>query len=447
MRNEIPEGRNVRRFAIVTLGCKVNQYESEALGCCLVAAGWQPAADRSADLCLINTCTVTGKAAMQSRQAVRRALRRHAAARIVVTGCAAQMEPARLAAIDGVALVVGHAGKEQIAALVESLPPPGTGPAPIVAASLDRTVPFAALSDTVVGGRTRPFLKIQDGCNAFCTYCIVPYARGRSRSMPASAVIARITDLARAGYHEVVLTGIHLGCYGRDLSPTESLDGLLARIEAARAIGRVRLSSIEPREFDRGLIATVAGSSRFCRHFHIPLQSGSDAVLRRMGRPYRAGEVRRLVADLLRAVPQAAVGMDLLVGFPGESDEAFAATWQLVVDLPVAYLHVFPFSPRAGTPAANMADPVPTSVAQRRCARLRRLGRAKRLDFFRRFVGHTVQAPVEARRDPASGRLKAVTDNYLPVFFDGPDRLMNTMASVRIDGLDAAGRLQGHRPD
>ena len=430
-------------FNITTLGCKVNQYESEAIAQNLTKAGWTAATGQSPDLILINTCTVTARAARQSLQAVRRAVRLYPGALVVATGCDAQIEPERLAAVKGVSLVVGHKDKQRVPELVASLPAKGTFQAAVVTCPVNRPLPFAPLGETVSGGRTRPYLKIQDGCNAFCTYCIVPYTRGPSRSMPVNEVLTHIRDLDRAGCHEVVLTGIHLGRYGRDLFPRESLAGLLTRIDAVQAIGRVRLSSIEPLEFNADLMAALAASPRVCHHFHIPLQSGDDRILRRMARPYGSAEIRRLVAELVRIRPRAAIGMDVLVGFPGESQAAFEATCALITDLPLAYLHVFPFSPRAGTPAAAMADQVPAPVIRERCALLRRIGRKKREAFYRRFVGHCITGPVEARRDPASGLLKTVSDNYLPVLFEGPDRLMNTLVRIKIHALSAAGRLEG----
>jgi threonylcarbamoyladenosine tRNA methylthiotransferase MtaB len=434
-------------FTTVTLGCKVNQYESEALARRLVDQGWDRADGPPVDLCLVNTCTVTGRAAMQSRQAIRRA-KRQGARWIVATGCHAQVAPEDLTAIGEVNLLVGHSEKHRIPVLVAELETHGGRPgAAAVVAPRSSAWPFEPICDAVVGGRTRPLLKIQDGCDAFCTYCIVPYARGRSRSMPAETVLRRVAALGAAGYHEVVLTGIHLGCYGRDLSPPTPLAELLRRIDAAGDIARFRVSSVEPREFDAALIAALTGSPRCCRHFHIPLQSGDDEILRRMGRPYTGTDVADLVFTLTRAVAEAAVGLDVLVGFPGETEAAFDRTYQLLARLPLAYLHVFPFSPRTGTPAVRMPDPVPERVITRRCARLRRLGQRKRLDFYRSFVGRDATAPVEGRRDPQSCRLKIVTDNYLPVTFDGPDTLMETLVTVRIDEVDAYGRLTGRRLD
>jgi len=444
MREEVPVPGH---FTIVTLGCKVNHYESEALACRLLEDGWVPGDDPDGALCIINTCTVTGRAAMQSRQAVRRAARQGARC-IVVTGCYAQVNPEVLAAIDGVDLVVGHSQKQCIADLVRNADAIAPGAlAPIVVSPRSAAWSFEALHDGIVAGRTRPLLKIQDGCDAFCTYCIVPHARGRSRSMAADEVLRCISALAAAGYTEAVLTGIHLGRYGRDLDPPVSLGHLLARIDAQSGIERFRVSSIEPQEFDAPLIAALSASPRCCRHFHIPLQSGDDDILRRMARPYTAGAVADLVLTLTRAVPEAAVGLDVLVGFPGESEKAFENTCHLIESLPLAYLHVFPFSPRAGTPAARMSEAVPSGVITRRCNRLRRLGQRKRHLFCRRFIGREFCGPVEARRDPLSGRLRIVTDNYLPVEFEGPDRLFSTRATLRIDALDPTGRITGHRLD
>ncbi len=431
-------------FAIITLGCKVNQYESESLACALKEAGWTAAVDSPADLVIVNTCTVTASAGRQSLQAVRQAVRRHPGARVVATGCDAQIEPERLAAVDGISLVVGQADKARIPELVSAMDRKDSlSPVTLVSALDCKGTHLPPPGHMVAGSRTRPSLKIQDGCDAFCTYCIVPYTRGPCRSLPADQVLAQIGELHRAGYHEVVLTGIHLGRYGRDLALRRSLSGLLAAIEETRAISRVRLSSIEPLEFDPALIGVLTASERVCHHFHIPLQSGDDRILKRMARPYNSARVRQLVSELTRAMPRAAIGMDVLVGFPGESQAAFENTYRLVAGLPLAYLHVFPFSPRSGTPAATMPDQVPAAVVKQRCAALRRLGREKRQAFYRRFVGQCFTAPVEGRRDPPSGQLKAVTDNYLPVLFSGPDRLMNSVVRLQIERLTSDGRIEG----
>ncbi len=434
----------MKRYRIITLGCKVNQAESEALGEELKGPGWQPASGQApADLCVVNTCAVTQKAAMQSRQALRRAILENPGACVVATGCYAQVDPDALAGIAGLDHIVGHAGKAQLAQLAcggrlgKCRQPSRLNPPPA-----DTKPAFAAAPPTASGNRTRPFLKIQDGCDAFCAYCIVPYARGPSRSLPGRAVLESIRALAAAGVHEVVLTGIHLGCYGRDLEPPSSLLALLQAVRDLPGAIRVRLSSIEPLELTEEILSLLASSGRFCRHVHIPLQSGDRQTLTRMGRPYPPELFAGLVQNIHLAMPNAAIGTDLLVGFPGETAAAFDATCELIERLPLSYLHVFPFSPRTGTAAFDLPDRVPSHTIKARCRRLRQLGREKRGRFHRRFIGQRMPVVVEGRRDPATGLLKGVSSNYLPILFAGPDELKNSLVEVRVD-QEEDGRLLG----
>ncbi|MCP4622657.1 MAG: tRNA (N(6)-L-threonylcarbamoyladenosine(37)-C(2))-methylthiotransferase MtaB [bacterium] len=425
------------KFSITTLGCKVNQAESEAIAEDLLASDWS-AVDRcdGAGVCIVNTCTVTQKASMQSRQAIRQAIRANPKARIVVTGCYAQTAPREIDKIDGVDYIVGHDKKMSISQLI--LPEgnqSSTDQSPS-AGDVHNESRFRATWAATSTSRTRPFLKIQDGCNAFCTYCIVPYARGRSRSMPLDNVLQNIGQLNRANFHEVVLTGIHLGAYGRDLTPAANLATLLDRIQAQKPIGRVRLSSIEPLELTREIIQIVADSDTFCHHFHVPLQSGDDRILKKMGRPYSRQSFRDLVRIIHEMMPDTAMGVDTLVGFPGENDRAFENTYRLIESLPVSYLHVFPFSVRPGTPAAEFADPVPYDIIKDRCERMRMLGQDKRMNFYRRFPGQTMPVLVESKRDKATGLLKGISSNYLPVLIDGPDTLKNKIIDVKIEKLE-----------
>jgi threonylcarbamoyladenosine tRNA methylthiotransferase MtaB len=286
-------------------------------------------------------------------------------------------------------------------------------------------------------------MKIQDGCDAFCSYCIVPYARGPSRSMPSADVLAHIGQLGDNGYNEVVLTGIHLGNYGLDLKPKTSLYELLCRIDEDGSITRVRLSSIEPLELSNDIIKRVSTSRRFCRHFHIPLQSGDDDILKKMRRPYTRNYFRDLVLKINRRMPDGAVGVDILAGFPGETDAAFENTYNLIRALPVAYLHVFPFSERPGTPACKFSNKVPAKVLKKRCDRMRRLGADKRRTFYQKFRGQTVDVLIEETADRSTGLLKGFSSNYLPVLIDAPRNYINTVVPVKIEELDADNRLFG----
>jgi len=434
----------MKTFTVITMGCKVNQYESDALSGQLENLGWQPSASgKDAELIIINTCTVTGKASMQARQAIRRAIRLSPGAKIVATGCYAQAAPGEIEKIPGVDAIIGQADKHRIP---ELLPPSGTAASPSpsrMCRDISRERHFHLNETPVFGNRTRPFLKIQDGCNAFCTYCIVPYTRGRSRSMHPDDVLEHLKALVAGGRLEVVLTGIHLGCYGADLDPATSLEELLFRIDTARAVRRVRLSSIEPHELTQGIIECVATSDRFCRHFHIPLQSGDPGVLHRMRRPYTEEFFKKLVWCIHSRMPDAAIGVDILVGFPGETGDAFDRTYSLIESLPVTYLHVFPFSARPGTPAAGYDDPVPVDVIKARSRRLRQLGNRKKRQFFEPFLGKDLEILVEETRDAVSGLLKGISSNYGVVLVTGEDHLKNTLVTARIDKFRADSSLLG----
>ena len=434
----------MKKYKITTLGCKVNQYESEAISRELQTSAWHEAGNGDpADLCIINTCTVTQKASTQSRQAVRQAVRANPKARIVVTGCYAQTAADELNRIKGVDFVIGHSQKHEIVSKFSACDEPKGTPSVSLCSDVLSDHQFHQYSQAAYGTRTRPFLKIQDGCDAFCSYCIVPYARGPSRSMPFKDVLGQIEQLGSKGYHEVVLTGVHLGNYGLDLKPKKSLYELLCQIDEAGLIARVRLSSVEPLELGNDILKRVSTSHRFCRHFHIPLQSGDDEILKKMRRPYTRNYVHDLVLKINHCMPDAAVGMDILVGFPGETADAFENTYNLIRALPVAYLHVFPFSARPGTPASKFSDRVPSKVIKQRCERIRRLGADKRKMFYQKFRGQILDVLIEETTDRRTGSLKGVTSNYLPVLIDAPEEHMNTLVAVKIDKVTPDNRLFG----
>jgi threonylcarbamoyladenosine tRNA methylthiotransferase MtaB len=431
-------------FHISTLGCKVNQHESDILATALKTRGWQGVEDgQIADVCIVNTCTVTQKASMQSRQMIRQLQRRHPGTVIIVTGCYAQVAPEEIEAIDGVHAIVGHRRKSALSDLIIRATR-DIDAAPLCSVEkLEATIPFADSPVTAPGGRTRPFLKIQDGCNSFCTYCIVPYARGRSRSMGPERVLHHLSQLGGMGYQEVVLTGIHLGAYGLDLSPPTHLLGLLELIETHRPVARIRLSSIEPNEVSRDIIAQVASSAILCPHFHLPLQSGDDTILKKMHRPYSRDLFRQQVMAIHSRMPQAAVGADVLVGFPGENDHTFANTARLLEELPLSYLHVFPFSRRPGTPACDYPNQVDTKIIKQRTARIRAIGRKKKQAFLGKAVGQRANVLVETRRDAATGHLIGLTANYQRVIVEGPARHMNTIVPTLIESVQPNGNLWG----
>jgi threonylcarbamoyladenosine tRNA methylthiotransferase MtaB len=428
IRNHFP------KFTITTLGCKVNQSESDAMAHELKNSGWHPAPPKEkADLCIINTCTVTQKASMQSRQAVRQAIRSNPGARIVVTGCYAQTEPDEIDKINGVHHIIGHADKSKIPDMVLSKK---ETPYPrLIRQNIFSEHNFEQTSAAVSGNRTRPFLKIQDGCDSFCTYCIVPYARGRSRSMPIENVLENITQLRQAGYHEVVLTGVHLGAYGLDLSPKTGLTEMLHRICESNPIDRVRLSSIEPHELTDDIIQLVAKADIFCHHFHLPLQSGDDLILKKMHRPYTRSLFRNQIVKINELLPDAAIGVDTLIGFPGETEKAFENTYSLIDQLPITYLHVFPFSARKGTPASHYPQQVDSKTIKARCKKMRSLGLEKKKEFYKKFTGKPVEVLIEDKRDKSTGLLKGISSNYIPVHVTGEDILKNTLAHVRIESV------------
>ncbi|MBT3312351.1 MAG: tRNA (N(6)-L-threonylcarbamoyladenosine(37)-C(2))-methylthiotransferase MtaB [Desulfobacterales bacterium] len=425
------------KYFITTLGCKVNQAESEAIAHILKDADSdQTRNEAEADICIINTCTVTGKASMQSRQAIRKAIKANPNARIVVTGCYAQTETDEIKKIKGVHYIIGQSSKSLIPELALSGEKHKNMSSPVLIRNeMGKEEPFNRIPVNVSGIRTRPFLKIQDGCNSFCTYCIVPYSRGRSRSMPLEEVLNNIKTLDKAGYKETVLTGIHLGCYGLDLTPETSLFKLLDRIDKSTTIERIRLSSIEPHELNNEIIELVAESDKICNHFHVPLQSGSDNILKRMNRPYTSNKFREMILKISKSIPDAAIGVDTLIGFPGETEKEFENTFSLIKELPVTYLHVFPFSPRKGTPAEKYSDRVDTRVVKARCKKMRELGIKKKRAFCEESIGKTHKVLLEEKRDDKTGLLKGITSNYISVLSDGPDCFKNTITDISIDRL------------
>ena len=417
----------------------MNQSESENLAAQLQQGGMveftgnKP--DEKADLYIINTCTVTGKAAMQSRQTIRRALKANPEAKIIVTGCYAQTNKDEVKAINGVHFVLGQNEKQHIVNMFV----PGQKKCSWNAQK-SISIPATPLK------KTRPFLKIQDGCNSFCTYCIVPFARGRSKSLPTKTVLNHIEQYVTAGYHELVLTGIHLGMYGLDLSPKTNLYELLTQINELTKVHRIRLSSIEPFELTDNIVRLVSGSDTFCNHFHIPLQSGDNRILKKMNRPYSSNFFKERALKIKSLIPDAAIGADVLIGFPGETDRAFNNTFSLINDLPLTYLHVFPFSPRKGTPAAKYPDRINPEVIKKRCKTIRTLSTTKKIDFYTPFIGRTVTALIEEKRT-GTGQLKGITSNYIPVLLEGEDNLKNTLIKVRLQALTADHKILAQYTD
>jgi threonylcarbamoyladenosine tRNA methylthiotransferase MtaB len=435
--------RNNHTISFATLGCKVNQYDSGAMADALRHEGFRIAPTAAgADICIVNTCVVTESTESQSRQIIRRVLREHPACRVIVTGCYANKSADALKALSDRVSVIGNSEKKDIAALVKSVLSGAPSFAEVADIASEKT--FTTPSCTKLFDRTRAFLKIQDGCNSRCTYCIVPSVRGPSRSLPTGEVKNRIIELKNQGYREVVLTGIHLGAFGLDARPRTNLAELIEGLEndAALAGMRLRLSSIEPTEFTTELIDRIARSSLICPHVHIPLQSGDAGILKKMGRPYSPAFFRDLVLRLAAAIPGLNIGIDVIAGFPGETDRAFETTVELLQGLPAGYLHVFPYSRRSGTPAADFAGQVAEPVKKKRALKLRQLSDEKRRLFYASHAGAIVPVLVENRRHTKTGLLRGIARNYMPVLFEGPSNLAGQEIPVRILTADT-GEPQG----
>ena len=419
------------KIGLATLGCKTNHSDAASLTAELADRGHMLIPfPQLADVYIIHTCTVTQKTDYQSRQLIRRAIARNPRAQVIVTGCYAQVAPETLRTVPGVDFIVGIRERQKIPEIIAS--GKKLGEACVFSSSVEERRPWEEERPSLLFERTRAYLKVQDGCNAFCSYCIVPYARGRSRSLPLPDALAKAGELAQKGAKEIVLTGIHLGAYGEELVPSRALVDLLQALERETPPIRIRLSSIEPREFTPPLIDFLAQSPKVCAHLHIPLQSGDDGILQRMNRSYSAGFFADLVNRLTGRIPELAIGVDVMAGFPGEDEKAFANTMRLVETLPIAYLHVFPFSRRKGTAAASFAGPIPSPVIKARCQSLRELGTGKRSLFYSAFKGKKAKVLVESKRDRESGLLKGYSRNYIPVLIPGGDEFINQELDIQI---------------
>jgi threonylcarbamoyladenosine tRNA methylthiotransferase MtaB len=417
------------RVAILTLGCKVNAYDSAAIGDRLVGAGCRLVdLDDGADVVVVNSCTVTDAADAESRRLARRARRTNPAARVVLTGCYAQTQPAAAAAEAAVDHVVGL---NRLDALVDAVTAPDRVPRVVVGNSRrERTV--STFGARTFPGQTRAFLKVQEGCDLFCTFCIVPMARGASRSLAPRAVLDEVRALAAAGFEEIVLTGVHLGGWGEDLRPGGDLAGLVTAIAEHGLVPRLRLSSIDPHEVTEPLLRAMAASPGVCPHLHVPLQTADDGVLRRMRRRYDTALARERLAMIRELLPDAAIGTDVIAGFPGEDAAAFERTLAFLEEAPVSYCHVFPYSVRSGTTAAKLDGHNPAAVIAERARRLRALDERKRQAFARRFDGACAEVLVETTRDPQGGALRGYTRNYLRARLEGPDAWRGRRVPVRL---------------
>ena len=415
----------MKRVAIATLGCKTNQFESAAMIEQFRQEGYAVVPfTQPADIYVVNSCTVTSRTDAETRRLIRRARRLNPEARIVATGCYAQVAPDELLQLPELDNVLGNREKRGITGHIEA----GVNlVSDIAQAPGNETLHLETFAE-----HTRAFLQVQNGCDSFCSYCIVPYARGRSRSVPLATALGEVERLAANGYHEIVLTGIHLGGYGLDLTPQASLTALVRSVDAGRLVSRVRIGSVEPNEVSAELLELMTRSDRICPHFHLPLQSGSDTVLRRMGRQYDAASFAELVTRIKHQLPHAFIGADVIAGFPGESDEEHKETLRLIENLPLSDLHIFPYSRRNGTRAAAMAGQVPPAVIKMRSEELRRLAAGKLKIFLEEQRGQTLQVLVQGF-DQAESICRGISANYVNVRFPGADDMVGKLVSVCID--------------
>lgn len=421
----------MKRVSFVTLGCKTNQFETAAMNEALRKEGFVVVpAGEPADVCVINTCTVTARTDAESRRLVRRAHRENPEAAIVVAGCYSQLSPEVFREFPGVSLIIGNSEKRELAGLLRGL----NGGQTVKVSDISVELEAAPLLPETFAEHTRAFLQVQNGCDGRCSYCIVPRVRGRSRSVPPERALEGLRSFAARGFREVVLTGIHLGAYGLDLTPPSSLFDLVSQAERERIVPRLRLGSVEPTEIPDRLIRLISESESICPHLHIPLQSGEDGVLSAMNRTYTTEFYRGVVEKLVEAVPTIFLGTDLIVGFPGETDEAFDRSYRFLESLPLAAFHVFPFSPREGTPAATMPGRVPAIVVRERAEALRKLSAAKKRSFFERFVGGELEVLIQEKGK--DGSLKGLSRNYIPVSVTGCPALVNSEVRVRVTEVE-----------
>lgn len=400
-----------RSFSIVTLGCKLNQYESETIRQYLVNIGWKYRSfGENVSFQIINTCTVTGKTDSRCRNAIRRARKIAPGSKIIVTGCYAETQPASLEAMRETDLVVGNDGKSRIGLIMENIIRRDVGKE-----LLDEEGGAGIADIEDFSGHSRAFIKIQEGCNSFCSYCIIPIARGRSRSVHPKDILRQVKLLETNGLEEIVLTGIHIGRYGLDLGEDISLSSLLETlIEKTNRI-RFRLSSIEVSEVSKTLIDLASKTWRIAPHFHIPLQSGDDDILAAMNRLYDTAAFREKIEEVKGACPDSIVGTDIIVGFPGETEKRFANTYEYANSLDVDYFHVFPFSRRPGTPADGMPDQIRPELKKSRSGKLIKLGKAKRKEFMLSRIGKREIGLIQERSGLFSEFTSALTGNYVEV--------------------------------
>jgi threonylcarbamoyladenosine tRNA methylthiotransferase MtaB len=424
-------------FRIYTFGCKANKYDSALLSNILAAQKDDfrlAAKDEHCDLLLVNTCTVTDSSDAQARQLLRKIKRENPDSKIFALGCYAKLDPSGVGSsgvLDG--NLAGGPDNEGIVTNLRNF----LGLKP-------KDLSQSKIFINKFPGHTRAFLKIQDGCNSFCSYCIIPYARGTPRSMPKEDVLEQMKIYHESGYQEVVLTGIHLGIYGKDLSPKSSLLELLCILEERSSVRRIRLSSIEPEEISSDIIRLISQSSSINKHFHIPLQSGDDQILQKMQRKYSSNFFERKLEEIKNADNNFGIGTDLISGFPGETESHFTNTLNLIKILPLSYIHVFPYSRREGTKAASFSDQLDPKTIRIRAERLREIGREKRISFRNSMISSRQEVLVESKNDKETGFERGFTRNYVPVCIQDAKGNANRIVDIiieRVEGEKVFGKI------
>jgi len=427
-------------IAFITLGCKVNQYDTQVMREIARQSGYEVASEsESADIYVVNTCTVTHTSDRKARHTIRKIIREHPDAKILVTGCYADNDRKKIEEIEGVTLVFGNREKERLTEYLQKLSAFGGNASPLPSLRIPnsefRIPPFHS-SITTFDGQTRALVKIQDGCSTFCTYCIVPYVRGPMTSRSIDDIVREVESLAKNGYKEVVITGVHLGAYGKDINNSVTIADVLERIHPIIGIERIRLSSIEPMDVPDDLIERVVQLPKFAPHFHLPLQSGNNEILKRMGRRYTVEEYARLVGKLRATFPDVGITTDIMVGFPGETDAQFNDTYDFINKMAFSRLHVFRYSPRKGTPAARYPGRIPPEISIARSEAVRELGRRLAEEFHTKMLGKVMKVLVENSREGKNSLLSGFTGNYIRVLMDVPDTMINRMIQVRLIELE-----------
>lgn len=421
----------IKKAAFHTLGCKVNQYETEAVIDIFIDNGYQIVDfSEKADIYIVNSCAVTNEAARKTRQIARRAKRSYPDSIVAIVGCYTQAFPEEVSEIEEIDFIMGSNNKAEILNTAEKMLAGKS--IEIQVKEYNQLKEYEELELKRLSNTTRANVKIEDGCNQFCSYCIIPYARGPVRSRRQEDVVEEIKRLSQQGVKEIILTGTHLGAYGSEKGNSKALTQLMQKLTELDELKRVRLSSIEGTEIDQGMVELIAEKDIFCPHLHLPLQSGSDQILEAMNRPYTVKEFKKTIAELRKRIPDLAVTTDVIVGFPGETEETFAETLEVVKEIGFSKVHVFPFSAREGTPAAEM-DQINGNIIKDYSKKLRLLNEALMLSYQKKFINQEKEVLVEEVRDHKTDLLTGYTDNYLKVLLSGSDKLKNELVKVKLE--------------